>query len=168
MCHYSLFVKMITSFSDPTNHVNYRHESSHSYYLYWNRIVTNYLFEYWCKKKKKKDKINNVFFFKVRLTVIGYTLIYIVLGFAFYLLLFYVSMYMCFLCRVMSCSVDSLKFTASWKGRIQEGKLQVKVLCLAVFVYSSWVSVIKNIVVIMEFYWDVQVTCPQTFWKSEL
>ncbi|XP_040514464.1 cytoplasmic dynein 2 heavy chain 1 isoform X1 [Gallus gallus] len=29
--------------------------------------------------------------------------------------------------RVMSCSVDSLKFTASWKGRIQEGKLQVKV-----------------------------------------
>uniref|UniRef100_A0A8B9QWJ8 Cytoplasmic dynein 2 heavy chain 1 n=1 Tax=Anas platyrhynchos TaxID=8839 RepID=A0A8B9QWJ8_ANAPL len=29
--------------------------------------------------------------------------------------------------RVMSCSVDSLKFTASWKGRIQEGKLQVKI-----------------------------------------
>jgi len=27
----------------------------------------------------------------------------------------------------MSRSVDSLKFTASWKGRIQEGKLQVKV-----------------------------------------
>uniref|UniRef100_A0A8C3BC42 Cytoplasmic dynein 2 heavy chain 1 n=1 Tax=Cairina moschata TaxID=8855 RepID=A0A8C3BC42_CAIMO len=29
--------------------------------------------------------------------------------------------------RVMSCSVDSLKFTASWKGQIQEGKLQVKI-----------------------------------------
>ncbi|XP_068037518.1 cytoplasmic dynein 2 heavy chain 1 isoform X5 [Anomalospiza imberbis] len=29
--------------------------------------------------------------------------------------------------RVMRCSVDSLKFTASWKGRIQEGKLQVKI-----------------------------------------
>ncbi|XP_075274100.1 cytoplasmic dynein 2 heavy chain 1 isoform X3 [Opisthocomus hoazin] len=29
--------------------------------------------------------------------------------------------------RVMSRSVDSLKFTASWKGRIQEGKLQVKI-----------------------------------------
>ncbi|OXB57863.1 hypothetical protein ASZ78_016437 [Callipepla squamata] len=29
--------------------------------------------------------------------------------------------------RVMSCSVDSLKFAASWKGRIQEGKLQVKI-----------------------------------------
>ncbi|XP_069664408.1 cytoplasmic dynein 2 heavy chain 1 isoform X2 [Haliaeetus albicilla] len=29
--------------------------------------------------------------------------------------------------RIMSCSVDSLKFTASWKGRIQEGKLQVKI-----------------------------------------
>ncbi|KAF1521633.1 Cytoplasmic dynein 2 heavy chain 1, partial [Eudyptes sclateri] len=29
--------------------------------------------------------------------------------------------------RVMSCSVDNLKFTASWKGRIQEGKLQVKI-----------------------------------------
>ncbi|XP_023776222.1 cytoplasmic dynein 2 heavy chain 1-like [Cyanistes caeruleus] len=28
--------------------------------------------------------------------------------------------------RLMRCSVDSLKFTASWKGRIQEGKLQVK------------------------------------------
>ncbi|KAI6079846.1 Cytoplasmic dynein 2 heavy chain 1 [Aix galericulata] len=28
--------------------------------------------------------------------------------------------------RVMSCSVDSLKFTASWKGRIQEGKLQAQ------------------------------------------
>ncbi|OWK62944.1 Cytoplasmic dynein 2 heavy chain 1 [Lonchura striata] len=28
--------------------------------------------------------------------------------------------------RVMRCSVDSLKFAASWKGRIQEGKLQVK------------------------------------------
>uniref|UniRef100_A0ACB8FH32 Cytoplasmic dynein 2 heavy chain 1 n=1 Tax=Sphaerodactylus townsendi TaxID=933632 RepID=A0ACB8FH32_9SAUR len=31
--------------------------------------------------------------------------------------------------RVMSCSVDSLKFTASWKGQIREAKLQVQVLC---------------------------------------
>ncbi|XP_051482944.1 cytoplasmic dynein 2 heavy chain 1 isoform X1 [Apus apus] len=29
--------------------------------------------------------------------------------------------------RIMSCSVDSLKFTASWKGRIQDGQLQVKI-----------------------------------------
>uniref|UniRef100_A0ABM5FWF4 Cytoplasmic dynein 2 heavy chain 1 n=2 Tax=Agamidae TaxID=81953 RepID=A0ABM5FWF4_9SAUR len=29
--------------------------------------------------------------------------------------------------RVMSCSVDSLKFTASWRGRIKEAKLQVQI-----------------------------------------
>ncbi|KAL8191059.1 UNVERIFIED_CONTAM: Cytoplasmic dynein 2 heavy chain 1 [Gekko kuhli] len=29
--------------------------------------------------------------------------------------------------RVMSCSVDSLKFTASWKGQIREAKLQVQI-----------------------------------------
>ncbi|XP_068004360.1 cytoplasmic dynein 2 heavy chain 1 [Melanerpes formicivorus] len=29
--------------------------------------------------------------------------------------------------RIMSCSVDGLKFTASWKGQIQGGKLQVKI-----------------------------------------
>uniref|UniRef100_A0A8D0H431 Cytoplasmic dynein 2 heavy chain 1 n=1 Tax=Sphenodon punctatus TaxID=8508 RepID=A0A8D0H431_SPHPU len=29
--------------------------------------------------------------------------------------------------RVMSCSVDNLKFLASWKGRIQEAKLQVEI-----------------------------------------
>ncbi|KAJ6654772.1 hypothetical protein lerEdw1_006558 [Lerista edwardsae] len=29
--------------------------------------------------------------------------------------------------RVMGCSVDSLKFTASWKGQIREAKLQVKI-----------------------------------------
>ena len=28
----------------------------------------------------------------------------------------------------MVCSVDSLKFVASWKGRLQEAKLQIKVL----------------------------------------
>uniref|UniRef100_A0A671EFV8 Dynein cytoplasmic 2 heavy chain 1 n=1 Tax=Rhinolophus ferrumequinum TaxID=59479 RepID=A0A671EFV8_RHIFE len=29
--------------------------------------------------------------------------------------------------RTMSCSVDSLKFVASWKGRLQEAKLQIKI-----------------------------------------
>uniref|UniRef100_A0A670Y4J1 Dynein cytoplasmic 2 heavy chain 1 n=1 Tax=Pseudonaja textilis TaxID=8673 RepID=A0A670Y4J1_PSETE len=29
--------------------------------------------------------------------------------------------------RVMTCSVDSLKFTASWKGQIREAKLQVQI-----------------------------------------
>ena len=29
--------------------------------------------------------------------------------------------------RAMVCSVDSLKFMASWKGRLQEAKLQVKI-----------------------------------------
>ncbi|KAM4699205.1 cytoplasmic dynein 2 heavy chain 1 [Discoglossus pictus] len=29
--------------------------------------------------------------------------------------------------RAMNCSMDSLKFVASWKGRIQEAKLQVKI-----------------------------------------
>lgn len=28
----------------------------------------------------------------------------------------------------MTCSVDSLKFTASWKGQIREAKLQVQVI----------------------------------------
>lgn len=29
--------------------------------------------------------------------------------------------------RAMGCSVDSLKFVASWKGRLQEAKLQIKI-----------------------------------------
>lgn len=52
----------------------------------------------------------------------------------------YSLLYICFPCRVMSCSVDSLKFTASWKGRIQEGKLQVKV-----FYHDVLVEVYKHV-----------------------
>jgi hypothetical protein len=41
--------------------------------------------------------------------------------------LFIMTFAACFY-RATGCSVDSLKFVASWKGRLQEAKLQIKVL----------------------------------------
>lgn len=51
----------------------------------------------------------------------------------------------------MSCSVDSLKFTASWKGQIRAAKLQVQVFCMFMFFSFTEAS--------MKFY-ESQLKCP--------
>ncbi|MXQ96699.1 hypothetical protein E5288_WYG013272 [Bos mutus] len=40
--------------------------------------------------------------------------------------------------RAMVCSVDSLKFVASWKGRLQEAKLQIK--AVKVWLWQTWAA----------------------------